>query len=159
MRYIGNKTKLLPAIDAALERRGLGDARGRTFLDIFAGTASVARHAKARGFRVVGNDRMWASWVRQMALVVVSRRPRDAARRLAALLAAPDRDGLVPRQFSPAGEAKRGFFTPQHARRIDAALEMLTAWRAAGEADDRTICYLLAAVIEAADRVANISGT
>ena len=159
MRYIGNKTKLLPAIDDALARRGFAQGRGRTFFDVFAGTASVAQHMKERGFRVVSNDRMWCSWVRQVALLEVSECPPGAAERLAAIESAPDAEGLVTRQFSPAGAAGRLFFTEAHARRIDAALEMLTAWRAAGEANDRAICFLLCAVLEAADRVANISGT
>jgi adenine-specific DNA-methyltransferase len=159
MRYIGNKTKLLPAIDALLAERGLADGSGRTFFDIFAGTASVARHMKERGFRVVSNDRLRASWVRQKALVEASSRPRGLLARLEALVAAPGVEGLVTRQFSPAGKAGRRFFTVEHAARIDAALEMLTACRASGEADERTICILLCALLEAADRVANISGT
>jgi adenine-specific DNA-methyltransferase len=156
MRYIGNKTKLLPAIEGMLRLRGIA---GGTFLDIFAGTASVARHAKRLGFRVVANDRLWASYVQQVAALEVSRRPRDAARRLDELGAAPDAEGLVTRQYSPAGPHGRRFFTEEHARRIDAALEMLTRWQARGEVSRPTLFLLLAAVIDAADRVANISGT
>jgi adenine-specific DNA-methyltransferase len=36
---------------------------------------------------------------------------------------------------------------------------MLAGWRRAGEISDRVLCLLLTAVVDAADRVANISGT
>ena len=46
MRYIGNKNKLLPFIDAFLDDMGI--ERGRA-LDAFAGTATVGRYLKSRG--------------------------------------------------------------------------------------------------------------
>lgn len=156
MRYIGNKTKLLPAIEETLRARGVS---GGTLLDIFAGTASVARHMKRLGFRVIANDRMQSSYVQQVAALEVSRRPRGIAGRLAELERAPDCEGLVTRQYSPAGRAGRRFFTEAHARRIDAALETLARWHARDEVSRPTLFLLLAAVIDAADRVANISGT
>ncbi len=157
MRLIGNKTKLLSAIEAAVERLGVGP--GGTFLDVFAGTGAVAQRFKALGWRTIANDRMWVSYVRQKALVETQRLPRGARERLRALEEAPPEDGLVARQYSPAGAAGRRFFTEANARRIDAALETLARWWRAGEIDCATLHVLLAAVIDAADRVANISGT
>ncbi|GIW73198.1 MAG: hypothetical protein KatS3mg102_2740 [Planctomycetota bacterium] len=52
-----------------------------------------------------------------------------------------------------------GFFRPQHARRIDAALEYLAAARAAGAISAGAFKLLLAGVVCGADRVANICGT
>jgi adenine-specific DNA-methyltransferase len=156
VRYIGNKTKLLGEIEGAIRERGL---EGGIFLDIFAGTASVARHFKQLGWQVVANDRMQASYVQQVAALEVNEPPPGLGRAIAAIEAAPDAEGLVTRQYSPAGPDGRCFFTPNHARRIDAALETLARWHARDEAPREIIYLLLAAVIEAADRVANISGT
>ena len=64
MRYIGNKTKLLPFIGDLLGARRV--PRGRS-LDAFAGTAAVGSFLKARGGTVVGCDLMTFSYVFQRA--------------------------------------------------------------------------------------------
>src|ERR1700691_3161265 len=74
MRYIGNKTKLLPFIAGALDR--LGVPVGARSLDAFAGTAAVGAFLKSRGATVVGCDLMTFSYVFQRAYVVADTYPR-----------------------------------------------------------------------------------
>jgi adenine-specific DNA-methyltransferase len=74
MRYIGNKTKLLPFIAGALDRLGV-PAAGRA-LDAFAGTAAVGAFLKSRGAAVVSCDLMTFSFVFQRAYVVADTYPR-----------------------------------------------------------------------------------
>src|SRR5579863_9838749 len=74
MRYIGNKTKLLSFIGAALDRLGV-PAAARS-LDAFAGTAAVGAFLKSRGATVVGCDLMTFSYVFQRAYVVADSYPR-----------------------------------------------------------------------------------
>lgn len=69
MRYIGNKTKLLPFLRAAIARLGLD--RGVVH-DAFAGTAAVGRALKADGWRVHSSDLMTYSYVMQRAYIVAS---------------------------------------------------------------------------------------
>lgn len=69
MRYIGNKTKLLPFLRAALARLGIGPGVAH---DAFAGTAAVGRALKADGWRVHSSDLMTYSYVMQRAYVVAS---------------------------------------------------------------------------------------
>ncbi|HVE79088.1 MAG TPA: DNA adenine methylase [Gemmatimonadaceae bacterium] len=182
MRYIGNKTRLLPFLTGILRRLGLPPG---TAHDAFAGTAVVGRTLKAAGWRVASSDLMTYSYVFQRAYVVASRRP-SAARLAAAdplvrralqspalraranghgslgLLAAylthalAPEAGFVTRHFSPAGE--RMYFTEQNAGRIDAARGALHRWRTEGAVDDDTYYLLLAALLEGADRVANTAG-
>ncbi len=52
--YIGNKRKLLDLIQEAL--RCTGEVKGKTFVDLFAGSGVVARLAKTLGYRVIAND-------------------------------------------------------------------------------------------------------
>jgi len=69
------------------------------------------------------------------------------------------REGIIFRSYSPSGLAGRMYFTDENGRRIDAILAVL---RSSLEKDllSRTELYLLLALlIDAADRVANISGT
>lgn len=69
------------------------------------------------------------------------------------------REGLISRSFCPSGSAGRMYFQDEHGRKIDGILETLReAWR--GEILSRGELHLcLASLIDAADRVANISGT
>src|SRR5688572_4738323 len=72
MRYIGNKTKLLGFIGSVLD--GL-DAKGGHAFDAFAGTASVGRFLKGRGYGVSSCDIMTYSYVFQRAYVEVDQTP------------------------------------------------------------------------------------
>ena len=47
MKYIGNKQRLLDFIDSVVIKEGL-PSKG-TFIDIFTGTTSVAKHYKKKG--------------------------------------------------------------------------------------------------------------
>ncbi len=191
MRLIGNKTKLLPAIEQFLRGRGV---EGGTLLDVFAGTGSVAQHFRRAGFRVRTNDLLRASWIRQRVYVEQTRYPTfarllergpvrrfadgrsgaaaaralqlasPAARPLCAVVAylneaAAPAEGLFSRQYAAGGAAGRLFFSAENGARIDGVHAQLMAWRREGRIDEGEHAVLLCALLEAADRVANISGT
>ena len=175
MRYIGNKTKLLPFLRTAIARLGITPGVAH---DAFAGTAAVGRALKADGWRVHSSDLMTYSYVMQRAYVVASRvdsfrslakvdsvvRAAFAGRaggRVAAVAeylttAVRSEEGFFARHFAPVGG--RMYFTDENARRIDAARSTLHEWHAAGVVGDDTFYVLLAAIIEGADRVANTAG-
>lgn len=183
MRYIGNKTRLLPFILRTIEKLGIQPGVAH---DAFSGTAAVGRALKAAGWSVASSDLMAYSHVFQQAYVVAEEVPsldtlarndpavRNAIRdakgnpdqppRVNALLgaggylasmAAPEA-GFFTRHFSPAGD--RMYFTEENASRIDAARRTLHQWRAAGWIGESAYYILLAALIEGADRVANTAG-
>ncbi|HEY9428136.1 MAG TPA: DNA adenine methylase [Gemmatimonadaceae bacterium] len=64
--------------------------------------------------------------------------------------------GFMTRHYSPHGN--RMYFTEENAGRIDAIRRRLHEWRAEGLITDDEFFILLAALIEAADRVANTAG-
>jgi adenine-specific DNA-methyltransferase len=170
VRYIGNKTRLLNFIFSVLDERGIRNGRA---VDPFTGTASVARALKEHGFRVVAADVMEYGYVFGRAYVAVTGEPDYAgitdevndtttAGVVAYLNALPRRPGFIHRHFSPAGDVGRRFgrmyFTPANAARIDAIRDTLEDWRGDGRVDDDGFHVLLAALLEAADRVANTTG-
>ena len=67
MRYIGNKTRLLPFILRTLKASGVDIG---SVHDAFAGTASVSRALKAKGWQVHSSDLLVSSYVFQRAYVV-----------------------------------------------------------------------------------------
>lgn len=172
MRYIGNKTRLLDFIRRVLAARGIVGGRA---VDPFTGTASVARALKGWGFEVVAADLMEFAHTLARAYVQVGEAPDLTA--LAPLVAPhpPTLDGVIAHlnglepapgfiheHFTPAGEEgrrhERMFFTPENAARIDHIRETIEYWRRDGLIDDDAFHILLAALIEAADRVANTAG-
>ena len=72
MRLIGNKTKLLGQIESLLLDRGV---EGGTLIDIFAGSSSVGKHFKRRGYKVLANDILPSCYAQAVAAVEVSRWP------------------------------------------------------------------------------------
>jgi adenine-specific DNA-methyltransferase len=158
MRYIGNKTRLLPFILRTLKASGVDIG---SVHDAFAGTASVSRALKAKGWQVHSSDLLVSSYVFQRAYVVADCADaalEDCATELASL---SPKEGFISRHFSPAGgeaSAGRMYFTPANAGKIDAARETLEEWRRAGMLTEDSYFLLLAAIIEGADRVANTAG-
>lgn len=69
------------------------------------------------------------------------------------------REGLVFRNYSPGGPRGARYFSEDNARRIDGILSFLRESRESGALSHHEHHLLLASLIDAADRVANISGT
>ena len=191
MRYLGNKTKLLPSIERVLAERGVRPPG--VFVDVFSGSGAVARRMKELGWRVVANDHLVCAATQARAAVGLDRAPRldgvlsrpevrELARSLPALAPATDpeasgatrelllvlaylnaapiaREGLIFRQYGAGGVAGRRFFTAEVARRIDGVRETLRTWRREGSLSPDEEPVLLAALLDACDRCANISGT
>jgi len=172
VRYIGNKTKLLGFIRRTLRARGIVSG---TAVDPFSGTASVARALKCWGFHVTASDIMEYARIFAKAYVEADGAPdfRTLAGRagvrhatpaavIAHLNALPPAPSFVHEHYAPAGaEGRRHgrmYFTAENAARIDAIRTRLEEWRTAGLIDEAGFHHLLAALIEAADRVANTTG-
>jgi adenine-specific DNA-methyltransferase len=175
VRYIGNKTKLLDFIQGRIERRGIAGSA----VDPFSGTASVAHRLKRLGFRVTASDIMTYGYVFARAYVQAPELPASPGLR-GEVLAMDGRDapsitdvvaylnGLDPlpdfihRHYSPQGrdgrEHGRMYFTAENAARIDHVRNRIEEWRRAGRIHEDTFYLLLAALLEAADAVANTTG-
>ena len=69
------------------------------------------------------------------------------------------REGLIYRNFCPGGPAGRNYFTDENGRRLDGIIERLSRDYRAKFLTRTEFYLLLSALIDAADRVANISGT
>ena len=155
MRYIGNKTRLRAFIRRILRARGAQPGRA---LDPFCGTASVARALKRSGYSVIAGDVMRYAYVFARAYVQTTARPAGLAGLTAQLNARAPSHGFISEHYSPAGASDRRYFTPENAGRIDAMRDWLQQRHAGGDIDDDRFYALLAALIEAADRVANTTG-
>jgi adenine-specific DNA-methyltransferase len=178
VRYIGNKTRLIPFILDTVERL---QPEAGVACDPFAGTASVSQALKSRGWTIRCGDLMAFSYALQIALVELDRTPRFRASLLSKANGAgvdrswlaygsmlehlhglPERHGFIREHFSPAGSAGarhgRMYFTPANAGAIDAIREEIAGWCDDGGLDRQRAQFLIATLVEAADRVANTTG-
>jgi len=179
MKYIGNKQRLLDFIDGVVQSERL--PQKGTFIDIFTGTTNVAQHYKKKGYKIISNDFMTYSYVFQQAYIKNNQFPKfnnllrskffnvnpvsldgkdeplkvviDYLNRLSG------KKGFIFQNYAPAGKFKRQFFSNENAVRIDATREQLDKWQKEKLVSKSEFYILLASLIDAADFVANISGT
>ena len=162
-RYIGSKARVVVQIGEYL-----GASRGRAFVDLFCGTGAVAEIAAELGWKVRLNDHLLsATTMAEARLLSVAETPfphlggYEAA--LARLNNVRPSEGFIWREYSPASFAKVGverrYFTESNAVRIDAARALLGGWHSDGLITDKERTLLIADLLAAVNRVANIAGT
>lgn len=172
-RYIGNKTKLLPAIMEATQE-AIGESG--TVVDLMAGTGSVALEYRRSGYSVIASDMMTYSKCHLITQLLYNVAPSFAG--LSRLFPEADRynriveylnelrpvQGYFFQEFSPAGTpangcAPRKYFTAANAARVDAIREQIRKWIEDGSITDNEAAVLKHTLIMAVNDVANISGT
>ncbi len=148
IKYLGSKRRLVPVLVAMSTSSG-----GSTALDLFSGTARVARALKRAGMRVTAVDSASYAHVLAQAYVETDAARVDASELRAALSelsALPGRDGYVTEVFCE----KARYFHPDNGRRIDAIRDAIgDRWRGS-----RLYPVLLTSLLEAADRVDSTTG-
>lgn len=162
MRYLGNKTRLLPFIDSVMRKYSI---EGDTFMDLFAGSGAVADHMKDR-FSVRANDYMKFSAIIAEAKITNAVEPRFECFRNEFSLDPwkwfntrdyADTQGFVWQNYSPAGG--RMYFTEDNARRIDGIRMDIERLYKDQLFSEREYAFLLASLMESVLRVSNTSGT
>lgn len=164
MKYIGNKTRLLPFIEHAVISSGI--PLSGTFIDIFGGTGSVGKHFKDLGMQVISNDIMTYSYIFQQVLIGINQMPafeklefNGLENILNYLNQLPGIKGYFFDNFSPGGSHNRQYFSDANAMKVDAIREQIETWYKRQLVSEDEYAILLASLINAADFVANISGT
>jgi adenine-specific DNA-methyltransferase len=179
MRYLGNKDSLLTFIDDVLmmHRAASTASQPLCVCDPFTGTTSVARHLKRQDWRVVSGDIMSYSLAFQHAYIALNEAPSFAGvinagvldpgitlsvpmqRVVAHLNNLRGVEGFYYWHYSPDGEEGRRYFTSANALRVDAIRKEINWWWEMGWLTESERYLLLAALIEAVSRVANVAGT
>ena len=164
MKYIGNKTRLLDFIEQSMSQ---SDVQFRGVLcDIFGGTGSVGKHFKDKGFKVISNDIMTYSYIIQYVSVYLNIMPKfeklqigNVDSVIGYLNNIEPIEGYAFNNYAPSGTYGRQYFSDNNAKKIDAIREQIETWNKAGLLSRDEYYVLLASLIDAADFVANISGT
>jgi len=147
LNYIGSKRTLLPFIGNVIDN--LGGPPPKSFCDPFSGTCSVGNYFK-NDFAITSNDAEYYSYIISYAYLNCSY-TKCLEDHLKTLNNLKGRVGLVTKNYSEC----RLFFTNHNAQKIDAMRTYLDSIR--DQISRGEYIYLLACILEASDKVANIA--
>ena len=171
MRYIGSKLKLLNEIEPFVLSKVNADLN-LSFLDLFAGTGSVAFCFK-KHFKVITNDIMTYSYHLTNGEVCINTRLEfaliqqeignlDVLEYLNQLT--DNTTGFIEREYSCSSgdlgsDNVKCFFTKSNANKIDAIRLKIKDWKDSNLITTSEESYLIACLIEAVTKVSNTTGT
>lgn len=163
VRYIGSKARVADTIvDLA------GTPSDGRFIDAFSGTGAVAAAAANRGWTVTVNDSLPSAVAMSIGATIGHGNVpfttlggyTKAIDKLNAVTGEP---GFLHAEYSPAsaltGAVERRYFTEENAARLDAMRAHIASWAAEGSLSKFEENLLIADLLQAANSVANISGT
>ena len=119
IKYLGSKRTLLPLILDAVR----ADARARSVLDLFSGTARVGHALKLAGYRVVANDHN--AYAHTLSRCYVEADYDDVVRDAEMLIAECNTLAGRPGYFTQTFCEQSRFFHPKNGERVDAVREHL----------------------------------
>lgn len=165
MKYIGNKTRLLEFINTSMQKSNV--PLSGVFIDIFGGTGSVGKFFKSKGYQIISNDLMLYSYIAQYVNVYLNKMPtfsKISSNGICGVLDILNNPELSSRgyiydNFAPGGSYKRQYFSDANAMRIDAVRDQIEKWYQQKKLSIDEYYVLVYMLIDAADFVANISGT
>lgn len=169
MRYIGNKRNLIDDIESFVrENIPEKSLQGATFLDLFAGTNSVANHFK-RYMPVITNDSMYFSYVLAKGSTTLNNPPdfstlmqcignQDVLDYLNSIPEDMLNIGFISTNYT-ALHPERNYLSIDNGKRIDTVRNIIEDWFTDRLINETSYFYLLACLVRAVSRVSNTSGS
>ena len=154
MNYIGSKHKLSKFIFETVTETCGNDLSQKTFCDLFAGTGIVGRNFKPHVNQVIANDVEYYSFVLNRNYIGnhISFEYEEFINELNAL---KGKKGFIFENYSEGGKAGRNYFTSENGQKIDAVRIQIEEWKKTSQISENKFFFLLASLLESADKVAN----
>jgi adenine-specific DNA-methyltransferase len=154
VNYIGSKHKLSSFLkDAIIDTAG-NDLSNLVFCDLFAGTGSVGRTFKPIVKQVIANDVEFYSYVLNRNYIG-NHQELMFEEHLNFLNNLKESEGFVFHNYSENGDEGRLYFSAENGKKIDAIRQQIEIWKNTSEISEDDYYFLLASLIESADKVAN----
>tara|TARA_R110002020_G_scaffold117108_5_gene267809 strand:- start:23220 stop:24227 length:1008 start_codon:yes stop_codon:yes gene_type:complete len=154
MNYIGSKHKLSNFIFETVAGTCGDNLSQKTFCDLFAGTGIVGRNFKPHVKQVIANDVEYYSFVLNRNYIG-NQTLFDYDKLITELNNLKGKKGFIFQNYSENGKAGRNYFTAENGQKIDAVRLQIEAWKKASEISEEQYFFLLASLLESADKVAN----
>ena len=156
MNYIGSKYKLSSWIQKEVKHVVGDDLSQKTFCDIFAGTGIVGRVFKKDVKQVIANDLEYYSYVLNRNYIGNHQEIKGKEDYIDKLNSLPLRDdGFIYQNYCAGSGSNRNYFSDENGKKIDTIRIQIQKWHNNKEIDDDLYFYLLASLIESADKVVN----
>lgn len=156
MNYIGSKRSLIPFLKAVIEDVVGTDLHEKVFCDIFAGTGIVGSTFKPQVKKVIANDWEYYSYVLNRNYIGNHLEMADKEDWLAKLNQLEGvEDGFIYKNYCKGSDSGRQYFSDENGKRIDAIRIQIERWRESKEISEDLYFFLLASLIESADKLAN----
>ncbi|HEF3421769.1 TPA: DNA adenine methylase [Campylobacter jejuni] len=158
MNYIGSKFKLssflFKSIDEVLKVKNqvLKDC---IFCDIFAGTSAVGKLFKSKVKQIIANDKEFYSFVLAKNYIQNSNFLSRADELIEILNQTPLIKGKIYKHYTIGGGENRQYFSDFNAMKIDSMRIKILEWKYDNFINEKEYYFLLASLLESADKVAN----
>ncbi len=152
--YIGSKYKLAPFLFETISKTAGEDLPQKVFCDLFAGTGIVGRTFKTQVKKVIANDVEFYSYVLNRNYIG-NHHPISLDEKIETLNNLNGKEGFVFSAYSEGGKEGRNYFSSENGQKIDAIRSQIEAWKQASEINEDEYYFLLASLLESADKVAN----
>jgi len=155
MNYIGSKNKLQNFIINNINNSVKNGISDKIFCDLFAGTGIIGRKIKNIAKQIIANDIEYYSYVLNRNYIG-NKKLKEAyltyIKMLNRIDAAP---GFIAEHYCPSGKESRKYFTDQNGSIIDAIRKQIDRLKNKCIIDDDIYYFLIATLIESADKIAN----
>jgi len=156
MNYIGSKFKLSAWLKEEIISVAGNDLSDKIFCDIFAGTGIVGRVFKKDVKQVIANDLEYYSYVLNRNYIANHTGIEDKDDYIDELNNLPLIDnGFIYQNYCIGSGSGREYFSDENGKKIDSIRTQIQKWYDNKEIDDDLYYFLLASLIESADKVAN----
>lgn len=157
MNYIGSKLKLCQNFLPETIKSVCGsDLSQKTFCDIFAGTGIVGRTFKTSVKKVISNDIEYYSYVLNKNYIENHLPLENSKELLDELNELPlKNDGFIFKNYCLGGSSERQYFSDENGEKIDSIRTQIETWYVENKIASNLYFFLLASLLESADKVAN----
>jgi len=154
VNYIGSKHKLSSFLKTSIIDSVGDDLTNLVFCDLFAGTGIVGRTFKPLVKQVIANDVEQYSYVLNRNYIG-NYKVLKVTKQLYFLNNLEGIEGFIFHNYCENGKEGRLYFSSENGQKIDAIRQQIEAWKITNEISEDTYYFLLASLIESADKVAN----
>jgi len=156
MNYIGSKLKLSSWIEEEVKKVVGKDLSQKTFCDIFAGTGIVGRTFKKDVKKVISNDLEHYSYILNKNYIGNYKEIKDKEKYIEKLNNLPLIDnGFIYQNYCMGSGSERQYFSDENGKKIDTIRAKIKDWHESRKIGDDLYYFLLASLLESADKVAN----
>jgi adenine-specific DNA-methyltransferase len=154
VNYIGSKHKLSSFLKTSIIDTVGTDLSKLVFCDLFAGTGIVGRTFKPIVQQVIANDVERYSYILNRNYIG-NFRHLNFQKHIDSLNNLESKEGFIFQNYSENGKEDRLYFSAENGKKIDVIRQQIETWKTNSEINDDEYYFLLASLIESADKVAN----